>query len=148
VHPGLAFGARKKGGFFISSIASNGAAERSGRLRIGDILVAMDGKLLDRIKRPNLPRMLLGRQGTSLTLTLCRVPSTDTFQVTLVRSVNVAPVPGPDVCLGVGEATTSTFLAESIKSLNAAPAPLASSGPQSLTSSCCSMASFAVTDVT
>lgn len=47
---------------------------------------------LDTQQRPNLAHMLLGLEGTSVTLTLCRAPSTETFRVTLHRSV-AAPSP-------------------------------------------------------
>ena len=84
---GLAFAQRPKGGFYISEITKNGVADRCGMLRCGEVLVAMDDTLLDRQKHINPAQMLLGREGTSLKLTVCRPPSTGTFQVTLCRTV-------------------------------------------------------------
>ena len=99
---GLAFAQRPKGGFYISEMAKNGVADRCGMLRCGDVLVAIDDTLLDRQKHINPAQMLLGWEGTSLKLTVCRSPSTGTFQVTLCRAVPPAEDFSPNkVCVGM-----------------------------------------------
>ncbi len=62
----------------VSYVAPNGAAQRSNSIKVGDVLVAFDGKFVERMKSPDIPSLLLGLEGSrslSLFLSLSLSPS-------------------------------------------------------------------------
>ena len=94
--------ARGRGPSFVAELAPGGSADRSGRLRVGDQLLRVDGQIIQGLTPADLSQIISGPEGTSVRLTFRRITSNffaeneDNFEVTLVRAVpkvNVNPKP-------------------------------------------------------
>lgn len=99
---GLVLEARGRGPSFVAELAPGGSADRSGRLRVGDQLLRVDGQIIQGLTPADLSQIISGPEGTSVRLTFRRITSNffaeneDNFEVTLVRAVpkvNVNPKP-------------------------------------------------------
>jgi hypothetical protein len=65
----------------ITKMVSGGPAERCGRIRVGDILVAVDGRLVAGQTPNGLRPLIVGDAGTTVNLTLSREGSQFTVQL-------------------------------------------------------------------
>ena len=90
---GLVLEARGRGPSFIAELAPGGSADRSGRVRVGDQLLRVDGQLVQGMTPSELSQIISGPEGTAVRLAFRRVTSNffaeneDNFEVSLVRSV-------------------------------------------------------------
>jgi hypothetical protein len=85
--------ARGRGPSFVAELAPGGSADRSGRVRVGDQLLLVDGQMVNGQTPSDLSQIISGPEGTYVNLTFRRVVSTffteseDSFEVALVRAL-------------------------------------------------------------
>jgi len=96
---GLVLEARGRGPSFVAELAPGGSADRSGRVRVGDQLLRVDGQMIQGLTPADLSQIISGPEGTAVRLAFRRITSNffaeneDNFEVTLVRSVPQALAP-------------------------------------------------------
>jgi len=76
--------------FVVIDKVANGPADKAG-IRIGDVLVRIDGRELAGFTLDQVTSFLRGPQGTSVVLSLLSAGTRDTHDVTVIRDVVSAP---------------------------------------------------------
>jgi carboxyl-terminal processing protease len=87
----------------IDAIIPGSPAAKSGQLRPGDEIVAVDGKSIQGMSETQSHVLIAGKAGTNVTLTIVRpsVSTTKTFDVTLTREPFVAPTAAMYIIPGI-----------------------------------------------
>ena len=70
----------------VERIVPGFAAERSGQIQAGDVVVAVDGVAVDAVPLDEIRQLTVGPEGTAVTVELLR--RGDPLAVTLIRQVN------------------------------------------------------------
>ena len=90
---GLVLEARGRGPSYVAELAPGGSADRSGRLRVGDQLLSVNGQAIQGMTPAELSQIISGPEGSSVRLAFRRITSAffqeteDDFEITLVRAV-------------------------------------------------------------
>jgi len=100
---GLFFVQLEEGGrTVVDEVVGGGAAEASGRIAVGDVLLCVDEQSVEGLDLTDIRRMIVGRPGTDVTLHFSRgVPSTRHLRFGLDNSSDEAAVSGEESVMAV-----------------------------------------------
>lgn len=100
---GLFFVQLEEGGrTVVDEIVGGGAAEASGRITAGDVLLCVDEESVEGLDLTDIRRLIVGRPGTGVTLHFSRgLPSTRRLHFGLVDSSDEAAVSGEESVMAV-----------------------------------------------
>jgi len=84
VGAGLLLERNQEGLTYVEEIVTGFAAWKSGRVRVGDIVVAVDGRTVDGMHLSDIRQLTIGPQGSAVTIEFLR--DGEFFSLTLVRS--------------------------------------------------------------
>jgi len=69
---GLFFVQRQEGTCVVDEVVGGGAAESSGRINVGDVLLCVDGRAVAGLELADIRHLIIGRPGTGVTLDFSR----------------------------------------------------------------------------